>query len=405
MNESDTFLDDILDGVTTVPRTTPEDGARMLPPPPMDPARPRQTARLTNPDDLSDGPSTPHEPNGNGTYRQVLPSHGAGATSIIETAAPLPAPMRAPDQEPVRAPVPTPVPTPVPEPSVFAVGPAGTEVSAPKVDLPVAAPHDILGLPGEPDVSASHFDLANEVNGITVHLANAASGTAVHEVNGSTLADPDVEVGNAQSFAAIAREIEATVDGSYHKSRSENRESADGRNDDDRGSFYIRSSRRRRRQMPHRVAMIPAIGLVLLLVLGLAGEWEYMSRGHSSNSSHAGAVTVPQVPIVRLPRVNVTRGAGTLFQLQSSGSAASSPTEVSKPFTVAWTVRCTELPKTSSVQILFSSSGHTALDILIGVVSHSTRSGSSATLSPGTYSLVAHAPGVCNWTTKGIPRP
>jgi hypothetical protein len=76
---------------------------------------------------------------------------------------------------------------------------------------------------------------------------------------------------------------------------------------------------------------------------------------------------------------------------------------MTKPFTVAWTVRCGELPKTTSAQILFNTSGRSALDILIGVTSHTVRSGKSAPLRPGTYTLIAHTTGLCTWRAQGIP--
>jgi hypothetical protein len=63
------------------------------------------------------------------------------------------------------------------------------------------------------------------------------------------------------------------------------------------------------------------------------------------------------------------------------------------------------LPRTSSVQIIFESSGRTALNILVGVTSHTIRSGTSAILRPGAYTVVAHSPGACLWTAQGIPRP
>jgi hypothetical protein len=249
------------------------------------------------------------------------------------------------------------------------------------VDLPVAAPHEILGLPGQAEVS--HFDLANEVNGIAV-------------------AEPATEVADSHSFAAIAREIAATVDDSSRKSAGE-AGSAENGLDTDRASFYVRSARRRRKHRASRLTLIQVVGLVLLLVVGLAAEWEYVSRGHSDSASVSGLVTVPSVPVARLPRVASTRVAGTYFQFEGAGSAQSLPFKMTKLFSVAWTVRCGESSKTTRTQVLFDSSGRSALNIVVDVVSHGSRSGKSAALRPGTYALVAHAPVACTWRAQGIP--
>jgi hypothetical protein len=252
------------------------------------------------------------------------------------------------------------------------------------VDLPVAAPHEILGLPGEAEISESHFDLAHEVNDVS---ATQSGGRAR----------------SSHSFAAIAQEIAATVDENDPRSRSATN-SPENEREVDRSSLYLRTSRRRRRRRVNRMAFAQVIGLVLLLVVGLAGEWEYVSRGQGSTTS-APAVTVPVAPIVRLPKVTSTRVAGTYFQFETSGSAQSSPFRMTRPFAVAWTARCSELPKASSVQVLFDSSGRTALNIFVGMVSHSARGGRSATLRPGVYVVVAHSPGACTWRAQGVPRP
>ena len=41
---------------------------------------------------------------------------------------------------------------------------------------------------------------------------------------------------------------------------------------------------------------------------------------------------------------------------------------MTKPFSVAWTVRCGELSKATRTQVLFDSSGRSALNIVVGVV-------------------------------------
>jgi hypothetical protein len=361
MSESDTFLDEILDGVTTTPHSKPEQAQPVpAPVPAPDETKPGEKAELSGLDLLLDGLSSPQTPN-------VVDS---GPSLTEETNIP------ADDTNVEEA----------EEPAAAVEVDATTKPATSPGDLPVVAPNEILGLADQPETSTSHFDLATEVNDVSATEPATTESPQPH------------------SFAAIAREIAATVgveDGSSsgHKVSSEDLEEAE------RSSFYLRSSGRRRSPRIHRMNRMAAgqvLGLVLLLVLGLAGEYEYVSKSQPDTAATTTAITVPPVPVVRLPRVTPTKPAGTLFQFESSGSSESSPFKVAALFSVAWTVSCTELPKTSSVQVLFNSSGVTALNILIGVKTHSIRKGTSATLHPGTYTVEAHSPGTCTWIAKGI---
>jgi hypothetical protein len=391
MSESDTFLDDILDGVTTVPQPGPAsvpppepEAPRLASPlPDTDRPKPQITSKLSGIDELLEGLTPPGQPNVNkaaqpantidGQPKIDDPEHDAPESNVPESNVPE---SKVPESN-VKA-------SAVTEPDLRTQATQTGESAVRPRDLPVAAPHEILGLPGEPEVSESHFDLAHEVNDVSA--TQSASGTR-----------------SSHSFAAIAQEIAATVDENDPRSRSATTSAEDER-EVDRSSLYLRTSRRRRRRRVNRMAFGQVTALVLLLVLGLAGEWEYVSRGQGSTTS-TPAVTLPVVPIVRLPKVTSTRVAGTFFQFESSGSAQSSPFRMTRPFVVAWTARCSELPKASSVQVLFDSSGRTALNIFVGMVSHSARAGMSATLRPGVYVAVAHSPGACIWRAQGVARP
>jgi len=365
MSESDTFLDEILDGVTNVaqPAPAPAPASFVPPAPPEDDAPKAQKASSLNGlDELLEGLSPPHDPNvpsPNATTdapENEVPGTDRRASALVE-----------PD---VSAP-----PTPSSE---SAIRPS---------ELPVASPREILGLPDQPEVSATNFDLANEVNDLSASEPTTATATV-----------------DSHSFAAIAREIAATVDDNDPRSKTA-AQAVEEKQESDRSSMYLRTSKRRRRRRVNRMAFFQVIGLVLLLVVGLAGEWEYVSRGQTSVGTGTTAVTAPVVPIVRLPRITATKPPGTLFRFETTGSAQSAPFRMTKPFAVTWSARCTALPRTSSVQILFESSGRTALNILVGVTSHTIRSGTSAILRPGAYTVVAHSPGACLWTAQGIPRP
>ena len=190
MSESDTFLDEILDGVTTVPQPAPQAGAEAQAPAPIETAQARPAPRAR-------------------TWTSC-----SMASPLLRTRTVRVLPSRIP-RDPIAIPKADENTETLEEPIAVVEATPTTEVPAPAVDLPVAAPHEILGLPGQAEVS--HFDLANEVNGIAV-------------------AEPAAEVADSHSFAAIAREIAATVDDSSRKSSGE-AGSAESGLDTDRASF------------------------------------------------------------------------------------------------------------------------------------------------------------------------
>ena len=252
--------------------------------------------------------------------------------------------------------------------------------------LPVAAPHDILGLPGQPDVGASHIELANEVNDLT------AAQPAMPVTGDST-----------QSFASIAREIAATVEVRSPASQSASTQ-ADAK-EADRASVYLRTRghRRRRIQRRTRITVTQVIGIVLLLVVGLAAEYEYVSRSHAN--SNASTPIVPTVPVPRIATVPMTPVKGTLFHFATSGSAQSTPFTVTRPFVVAISARCSPVTKSSSVDVVLKTQGRQAANIFLAVRSAGNHSAASATLRPGTYVVSTHTSGICAWSAQGIARP
>ena len=258
-----------------------------------------------------------------------------------------------------------------------------SDKSAQAASLPVAAPHDILGLPGQPDIAASHMELALEVNDLAPTEAPAATGST-------------------QSFASIAREIAATVE--VNSPASQASPHSDPK-DADRSSLYLRTRghRRRRIQRRTRVTVTQVLGIVLLLVVGLAAEYEYVARGHA-NSSNTSTPIAP-VPIARIPTVAMTPVKGTLFHFATSGSAQSAPFTVTRPFAVAVSARCAPVTKSSSVDVVFKSEGRQAANIFLAVRTAGNHSAASATLRPGTYAVSTHTSGICSWSAQGIARP
>ena len=383
MSDSDTYLDEILDGVIDVSqaRIRPDQASAVAPPPSeIDESKTRTTPKETGVDGLLEGLNYPTPPSR--TEPGAPPAPTALTDVSHEPAAIEPTAIgpeiRQPDADGPKSAV-----------TAFAVTdvgatPAPTEPAISSVDLPVVSPHEILGLPGQTDASTTHFDLAQEVNDVSA-------------------TEPVTESREPPSFAAIAQEIAATVDESGTRSKSTSQTSEE-QEEADRSNLYLRSSGRRRRRRVNRMAFGQVIAIVLLLVVGLAGEWEYVSRGQTSSSSNTPVATVPRAVAVRLPTVNSTRVAGTLFAFETSGSAQSAPFRMTKPFAVAWTARCSQLSKPSSVQVLFQAAGRTALNIVLGATSHTARGGTSATLRPGVYAVVAHAPGACTWKAQGVPR-
>ncbi len=263
------------------------------------------------------------------------------------------------------------------------------EAAAPSPNLPVAAPHDILGLPGEPVVAASHIELATEINQVAV------SEPAVAEA--SSFGDP-------QSFASIAREIAATVEVEPRALRSGS--SAKDSVEADRSSVYLRTRGRRRTRVNHttRVTVIQVFAIVLLLVVGLAAEYEYVARGHA-NSTSTSVPIAQTLPSTHLRVVAPTLEKGFLFHFATSGSAQSAAFRVTAPFSVAVSARCSAATKSPSVDVVLQSHGRQAANLFVAGRAPGTHEVKSATLPPGTYLVIAHATGACSWSAAGTARP
>ena len=257
------------------------------------------------------------------------------------------------------------------------------EPRSPSASLPLAAPHDILGLPGQPDVRASHIELALEIKDL--------AGSATTET-------PN------QSFAAIARDIADTVEDNSPASRSTAAETRP--KDADRSSVYLRTSKRRRRRINHstRVTVTQVVAIVLLLVVGLAAEYEFVARGHA-NSSNTTAQIVPTVPVAHLPTVALTPVRGSVFHFATSGSALSAPFRVTRSFAVVVSARCSPVTGATSVDVVVKSGGRQAANIFVPVRAAGTHQAISTTLGPGTYQVMAHTSGICSWSAPGMARP
>jgi hypothetical protein len=160
--------------------------------------------------------------------------------------------------------------------------------------------------------------------------------------------------------------------------------------------------RRRRRRVSH-VTAGQVLGLVVLLVVGLAAEYKYVGHGQASGTANVSALSVPAASDVRLPTVASIRLAGTLFDFGSAGSAESAAFQATVPFIPTWTATCTALAKPSAVDIVFESSGRQAANIEVPESSPGSTHGVNPALPVGTYTLVTHAPGTCSWTIAGKP--
>ncbi|MGO9343718.1 MAG: hypothetical protein ACLP6E_14550 [Acidimicrobiales bacterium] len=259
----------------------------------------------------------------------------------------------------------------------------GSELGIQPAALPLAAPHHILGLPGEPEVMTSHIELAQEINGI---------------------ADTEPAVANPQSFASIAQEIAATVEvkapvPSYKHSGTDAAE-VDG------SSVYMRSRGHRRRRVNRttRVAVTQVVAIVLLLVVGLAAEYEYVARGHPSNSTTLSPVATT-LPGVRLHSVAPTPEKGFVFHFAASGSAQSAPFRVAFRFQVAVSAKCSSSTKPTSVDVVLQAQGRQAANVFVSGKAPAIHELTSPRLAAGTYVLVARTSGTCSWSAGGIARP
>jgi len=256
------------------------------------------------------------------------------------------------------------------------------EVAAQSAGLPLAAPHDILGLPGQPDVSASHIELAHEINDIA---AQSRAETPLPAVS---------------SFASIAQEIAATVEAKPSTPRPN--ASVENAKEADRSSVYIRTRGHRRRRVNRttRIAVTQVFAIVLLLVVGLAAEYEYVARGHNASTTAAPLVT--SLPVPRFSVVAQTPVKGYLFHFATSGSAQSAAFRVESRFTVAVSARCSVATKSAAVDVVLQSSGRQAANIFVDADGAGTHLKRSAMLGPGTYLVSAHTSGVCAWSAAGI---
>jgi hypothetical protein len=259
--------------------------------------------------------------------------------------------------------------------------------------LAEAAPGDILGIPEQEGAPDGHFDLANEINAVN---DNAIDGPA-REGGGQK-----IRWDQPSSFASIAREIAASVDAdtSVHKLTQRRVQSSE----EDEHSHVFFGKKGRRVGRVNRVTVIQVVGLLLVLVLGLAAEYKYVGRDQTPD---ANATTASQsqagLPSVKLPPVVLTKPAGTLFEFASSASAQSATFAVSGSFEVAWSLDCSTLDRTSPIGFILQSGSQKAEGIAVEMTAGGTKSGVGSTLLAGSYALTVHAAGACSWTLRGLP--
>jgi hypothetical protein len=397
MSDSDTFLDSILEGVigTDAPPSAreqalspnqvpnPQGGPTLLPQSggPASPVAPDVPAPvMTGLDAVLEGLPPMSGPNAHTIPSGVLQAPAPEAPRAES----LPSPLAVPDSNVQTIPeVPEAGPTdPPPLPDHAQIVQAS--------GLPVAAPHDILGLPGEPDVIASHIELALEINGVT--------GTE------PAVANPQSDVANPQSFASIAQEIADTVDVKAQTPRRSPSET--DASELDGGSVYLRSRGHRRRRVNRttRVAATQAVAIVLLLVVGLGAEYEFVARGHSNASTTLSPIATT-LPNVQLPKVDSIAVKGFVFHFATSGSAESAPFKVLSAFEVAVFARCSPSTKPASVDIVLKTQGRQAANIFLSGKVAGIHELKSQKLAPGSYVVIARASSVCSWSAEGSARP
>ena len=372
MSESDTFLDSILKGVT-VAEAPPSDPEQLL-----SPENPPAQAYL---------------------LPQVPAPAPARATQVTE--APLPSDPSVAgldaardDLPPLFANIP---PTSVPGPRRDVTDDPGSdpESVAPRVALPVVAPHEILGLSGHTDSGASNMALALEVNDVS----GSAPSTVLPTTAPVAAAEPTTAAAPTASFAAIAREIAATVEASAPTRAGKDQ------SDSDRSSVYLRTQKRRRRRLRRGAwaTFAPAFGIILLLVVGLAGEYEFVARGHSTSSS-SPAPNVPALASTLPPKVVLSPVKGSLFHFATFGSAESAPFRVASRFRLVVTAKCSPVTASSSVDVVLRSQGRQAANIFVAAKAPGIHEVSSAILPAGIYVLITHAPGTCSWSAQAFKR-
>ncbi len=182
MSDSDTFLDSILEGVivTDAPVPAQERGllpdqqvhieADAVPTSPQAPERPetsdKSTPALTGLDALLEGLPPMSAPNGPTTPASGSPSNVAEDL--------LPEVIQDRSEDVGSAPQSN---GSTVEPDLADTEPPEEPVT-PYVALPVAAPHEILGLPGQLDIGASHIELALEINGLAASAPRAEAAAS-----------------------------------------------------------------------------------------------------------------------------------------------------------------------------------------------------------------------------------
>jgi hypothetical protein len=356
MSDSDTYLDSILEGLTAgeEPQLTPG-----------------KTPASEAPEDANDTTTqTANPPSETTKPSSETPAEASSLDNLLDGLTAPPAPHEPDDG--------------APEPAVGDLTEVDPEVLIGTGDLDLATPQDILGVPSEQGVVSSHIDLAQEINAVAA----------------PTRAEPDAareRWESNHSFAAIARDISATVEvdpGSSSKTRSGGKSG-----DDEHPSFYVRTRRRRRKRRMNTVTIGQVVGLLLLLVLGLAGEYEYVSK-------HSGSpiVVTPLATAPKIPTVAQTRVPGALFHFATLGTADSAPFVVKSRFAIQWTARCSRPSDVTGVVMTLKSTLRIATAIDVSLSTSAPKSGVTAVIAPGTYALYTHASLGCSWTATGRAR-
>jgi hypothetical protein len=356
MSDSDTYLDSILEGLTAGEAPQQTTGKLPTSAPPEDANG--TTAQPANvPSDTEEPPSE-------------APPQANSLDNLLEGLTTPPAPAD-PDGG-------------APEPAIGDLTEVDPDVLIGTGDLDLATPQDILGVPSEPGVVSSHIDLAQEINDVATPTTTETHGARERwESN--------------HSFAAIARDISATVE--VNPASSSRTRSGGKSGDDEHPSFYVRTRRRRRKRRMNTVTIGQVIGLLLLLVLGLAGEYEYVSK-------HSGSpiVVTPLATSPKIPTVAQTRVPGALFHFATLGTADSAPFVVRSRFAIEWSARCARPSDVTGVVMTLKSTYRIATAIDVPLSTAAPKSGVTAVIAPGAYTLYTHASSGCSWTVTGQAR-
>jgi hypothetical protein len=198
----------------------------------------------------------------------------------------------------------------------------------------------------------------------------------------------------------MAQEIAGTVDAPQLDSSKKA-----GQEPERSGVFLKTKGRRRRSRGGKSAAVLEVVGLILVLVVGLGAEYEYVARGHQPDQIVSTDITIaspaPKSAAGALPPVSQTPVANTLFHFAASGERQSAAFVVKSAFVGTWTVSCPAQAKPSAVYLLLQDSGKTAAGEYVPASRATSRHGSTAKLGPGSYVLVAKAPATCAWSFEG----